>query len=499
MENAQSNFGFKFDNTYQRELDGLYIDWQESWRNAAGEPLIVQLNDRLAGDLGLDVEFLKSPQGKELLVGREFPKEAAPLAQAYAGHQFGGFVPSLGDGRALLIGELIDQNKHRRDIYSKGSGRTPFSRGGDGKAAIGPVLREYLVSEAMHALGVPTTRALAAVTTGEKIMRNGFEPGAVLTRIAASHIRVGTFQYFAARRENGKVKRLADYAIKRHFPELEESENKYLGLLSAVIDRQTALVAKWVSIGFVHGVMNTDNTTISGETIDYGPCAFMDAYDPAACYSSIDRYARYSYANQPHVLVWNLSRFAETLIPLIDEEDQGKSFRAAGDEVSKIPAQYNVYWLAEMRAKLGLSNAQDGDRVLVENLLKTIDGQNIDFTQLFRNLADAARGNANKLNAMFADTAQIESWLATWFTRLKSDKADLQQVASNMDKINPLYIPRNHLVEEALVVATNDLDFEPFHKLLEVLTNPFDKRDDWQKYDGPAPKTFGEYTTYCGT
>ncbi len=496
MENTQSSFGFKFDNTFSRELDGLYAHWKG---DEVAHASMVKLNKQLAKELGLDIEALDSEQGAQIFAGAKAPQGAEPLAQAYAGHQFGGFAPSLGDGRALLIGEIVDQNKQRRDIYLKGSGRTPFSRGGDGKAAIGPVLREYLVSEAMHALGVPTTRALAAVTTGQKIMRNGFEPGAVLTRIAASHIRVGTFQYFAARQENGKVKRLADYAIKRHFPEVEESESKYLGLLRAVIDRQTALVAKWVSIGFVHGVMNTDNTTISGETIDYGPCAFMDAYDPAACYSSIDRYGRYAYANQPHVLVWNLSRFAETLIPLIDEEDQGKSFRLAGDEVTKIPAQYNFYWLAEMRPKLGLSNTQDDDRALIENLLKIIDGNSIDFTQLFRNLADAARGNADKLNAMFADTAQIESWLATWFTRLKHEKVDLQQVADKMDKVNPIYIPRNHLVEEALAAATNDLDFEQFHKLLEVLTNPFNQRGDWQKYDGPAPKAFGEYITYCGT
>ncbi len=486
--------GFQFDNSYARELEGLYVKWGGQ---KVADPSIVQLNDELALELGLNPQFLKSKDGAQFLVGRELPESSISLAQAYAGHQFGGFAPSLGDGRALLIGEIIDTHKNRRDVYLKGSGRTPFSRGGDGNAAIGPVLREYLVSEAMHAMGVPTTRALAAITTGNKVRRDGLEPGAVLTRVASSHLRVGTFQYFAARKEDEKVKRLADYAIARHYPELANTDNKYLGLLQAVIDRQCALVAKWVSLGFVHGVMNTDNTTISGETIDYGPCAFMDYYDPQACYSSIDRYGRYCYSNQPLALQWNLARFAETILPLIDEEDKGNSYRLAGDEMDKIKPQYEAYWLAEMSVKLGLPLTQSSDKSLIENLFKILEDEKVDFTQLFRRLADVLRSDKKPVKALFIDQTKIDSWLVEWIERLKGQ--DLHVIAEKMNTINPAYIPRNHLVEAAVQAATKELDFEPFEQLLNVVTNPFEQREQWHRFEQPAPPSFGQYTTFCGT
>jgi uncharacterized protein YdiU (UPF0061 family) len=427
------------------------------------------------------------------------PQGAAPLAQVYAGHQFGGFSPQLGDGRALLVGEVIDQNNIRRDIQLKGSGQTPFSRRGDGKAVVGPVLREYLIGEAMHALGIPTTRALAAVTTGEKIVRNGFEPGAILTRVASSHLRVGTFQFFAARQDTEKVRQLADYAIKRHYSEFENSENKYLELLKAVMKRQAQLVAKWMSVGFVHGVMNTDNMTISGETIDYGPCAFIDHYKPDAVFSSIDEQGRYAFGNQPNIAQWNLARFTETLIKLIDPDDSDQAIKLATDALNEFPLMYQDYWFEEMRLKLGLRKVMDRDLDLVNELYQAMDGQSVDHTKLFRSLADALRSDEKALFELFDDVTAFKLWFEKWKKKLAHNKNDLNDIASDMDKVNPLYIPRNHIVEEALQEASKNADYAPFKKLLDVLMKPYEKRDGLEKYEEPAPKDTGPYVTFCGT
>src|SRR5262245_35974449 len=350
VPNSPAAVRFAFDNTYARELEGFYVAWNAA---QAARPQLVQLNRELAEELGLDADALDSEEGARIFVGSATPDGAMPLAQAYAGHQFGGFVPQLGDGRALLLGEVIDRNGNRRDIQLKGSGPTPFSRAGDGRAALGPVLREYLMGEAMHALGIPTTRALAAVVTGEPVYRESALPGAILTRVAASHIRVGTFQFFAARGEPAKVRRLADCVIERHYPELKGDTNQYLELLQRVCDRQAALIASWMHVGFIHGVMNTDNMAISGETIDYGPCAFMDQYNPATVFSSIDARGRYAYANQPKIAQWNLARFAETLVFLIDG-DEKRAIARATEVINAFPQQYERYWLKGMRAKLGL-------------------------------------------------------------------------------------------------------------------------------------------------
>ena len=488
--------GFAFDNSYATELEGLYVPWQGEKVDA---PRVVQLNRDLAEELGLDPDALTGERGAALFAGSEMPEGASPLAQAYAGHQFGGFVPQLGDGRALLIGEIIDRNGRRRDLQLKGSGRTPFSRRGDGKAVLGPVLREYLIGEAMFALGVPTTRALAAVTTGEQIMREGFKPGAVLARVATSHIRVGTFQFFAAREDDEKVKRLADYTIRRHFAELVDADDRYLGLLRAVRDRQAEVVAKWMAVGFVHGVMNTDNMTVSGETLDYGPCAFIDAYDPAAVFSSIDHGGRYAYGNQPLIAQWNLARFAETLLALIDPNDTDAAVQVATEEVEAFSAVYGRAWLEEMGAKLGLTTRDDEGAGLVSDLFAIMDGQGVDFTGLFRALADTLRGEPNRARGLFKDPHVLDPWLLRWTDRLTLEAAERPAVAARMDRVNPLYIPRNHKVEEALRAAETDADFGPFQRLLEVVTHPFARREGWEEFERGAPEDFGRYVTFCGT
>jgi len=486
---------FDFDNSYARELEGFYVAWEGA---AAPSPAIVKVNKTLAHELKLDPVALHSAEGAAIFAGAVAPDGAAPLAQAYAGHQFGGFSPQLGDGRALLVGEVINQAGHRRDIQLKGSGRTPFSRGGDGKAVLGPVLREYLMGEAMYALGIPTTRALAAVTTGEMIQREGPVPGAVLARVAASHLRVGTFQYFAARGEGEKVKQLADYAIARHYPEVAESANPYLDFLRAVRERQAQLLAKWMAVGFVHGVMNTDNMAISGETIDYGPCAFIDAYDPQAVFSSIDTQGRYAFGNQPAIAQWNLARLAETLLPLIDPNTE-EAIRVATEEVKAFATHYTTFWLAEMRAKLGLETESDEDLTLIDDLYATMAEQQVDFTKLFRRLAKAIVGDTAPVRALFADGTKLEAWLARWQQRLQSEGAtDLPARATAMDRVNPLYIPRNHKVEEALQAAV-DGDLSKFEQLLTVLETPYTERAIFAEYAEPAPASFGHYTTYCGT
>lgn len=485
-----------FDNSYAEQMEGFYVAWEGA---KVPTPEIIQFNDELAKELGLAVAELNSKEGAEFFAGNEMPQGASPLAQVYAGHQFGGFSPQLGDGRALLVGEVIDQNNIRRDIQLKGSGQTPFSRRGDGKAVVGPVLREYLIGEAMHALGIPTTRALAAVTTGEKILRNGFEPGAVLTRVASSHLRVGSFQFFAARQDTAKVRQLADYAIKRHYNELRNSENKYLDLLKAVMKKQAQLVAKWMSVGFVHGVMNTDNMTISGETIDYGPCAFIDAYKPDAVFSSIDEQGRYAFGNQPNIAQWNLARFAETLIQIIDPNDNDNAIKLASNALNEFPLIYQDYWFNEMRAKIGLADKKDGDLDLINKLYQVMDGQSVDHTKLFRSLAEALRGDEKTLFALFNDATDFKLWFEKWKARLEHNENDLNETATDMDKVNPLYIPRNHIVEEALQAASKNTDYAPFKKLLDVLMKPYEKREGLKEYEEPATKDAGPYVTFCGT
>ncbi len=487
---------FAFENSYATELEGFYVPWQG---DVAPEPKIVQFNRDLALELRLDPEQLASPAGAAFFAGSEAPDGASPLAQVYAGHQFGGFSPRLGDGRALLIGELIDRHGARRDLQLKGSGRTPFSRGGDGKAVLGPVLREYLMGEAMHALGIPTSRALAAVTTGQEVMREGPQPGAVLARVAASHLRVGTFEFFAARGETDKVRQLADYAIERHYPELAAADDRYLGLLRGVSSRQAALVAQWLSVGFVHGVMNTDNMTISGETLDYGPCAFIDEYDPMAVFSSIDHQGRYAYGNQPAIAQWNLARLAETLLPLFDAEDDDEAVRLATGEIEAFPAIYEAFWLGMMRRKLGLSRGEDGDLDLVNDLHDVMAQHSVDFTLLFRGLADRLRGEGRATQALLDAPAALDPWLARWMTRLERDPRDREASADAMDRVNPVYVPRNHKVEEALQAASDTSDLEPFERLLGALERPFERRADLEEYEGGAPEDFGPYKTYCGT
>ena len=462
--------GFEFDNTYARELEGFYVP---SKATEVPHPKLLRLNRGLAEELGLDPDALSSDQGTAIFAGNELPEGSRPLAQAYAGHQFGHFVPQLGDGRALLLGELIDRNGKRRDIQLKGSGRTPFSRGGDGKATISPVSREYLISEAMYALGVPTTRALAGVATGEGILREGVLPGAVLTRVAASHIRVGTFQFFAARGETEKVKQLADYSIARHYPELNESDNPYLGFLAAVRDAQAALIARWMHVGFVHGVMNTDNMTISGETIDYGPCAYIDAYDPDAVFSSIDTHGRYAYGKQPLIARWNLGRLAETLLPLINAD--------------------------MMRAKLGLVSSEDDDLDLANGFLSALKGQSADYTLAFRWLSLAAQGDDDALRTLLEDPSAYDLWADRWRARLSRESVGAKARAQAMNRVNPIYIPRNHKVEEVLVSAVENQTLEPFEALIEVLERPFDEKEGLEDYASPAPASLGRYTTFCGT
>ena len=495
MTNVASNTtaaGFAFDNTYARELEGLYVPWKAA---QVARPRLVKLNHELAEELGLDADALDSEDGARIFAGNDTPEGALPLAQAYAGHQFGGFSPQLGDGRALLLGEVIDRNGRRRDIQLKGSGPTPFSRAGDGRAALGPVLREYLIGEAMHALGIPTTRALAAVLTGEPVFREGALPGAVLTRVAASHIRVGTFQLFAARGEPAKVRRLADYVIDRHYPELKDDANPYLGLLERVCERQAALIASWMHVGFIHGVMNTDNMAISGETIDYGPCAFMDHYDPATVFSSIDTHGRYAYANQPKIAQWNLARFAETLLSLIDA-DGNRAVARATEVIHAFPEQYERRWLEGMRAKLGLVSEDEADLNLATGFLTAIEGNKVDFTWAFRYLADAAVGEEEPIRALFAEPSAYDLWSGHWRARLAREAAAPVERAQTMRRANPAFIPRNHRVEEALSAAVERADYAPFNTLLTILSRPFDDQPEFADFAEPPPEGQDRYRTY---
>ena len=482
------------DSTYVRDLEGLYVPWRAS---PAPEPRLLALNEALAAELGLEAQALRAPEGVDLLVGNAVPEGATPVAQAYAGHQFGGYSPRLGDGRALLLGEVLDVHGRRRDLHLKGSGRTPFARGGDGKAAVGPMLREYVIGEAMHALGIPTTRALAVVATGDRVRRETLLPGAVLVRVASSHLRVGTFQYAAAQGDPDLLRRLADHAIARHHPHARDAERPYLAFFEAVVEAQASLVASWMLVGFIHGVMNTDNMAISGETIDYGPCAFMEAYDPATVFSSIDHGGRYAYGNQPAIAQWNLARLAETLLPLLDA-DLEAAVAAATDVLHGFAARYREHWDRGLRAKLGLGDRAPQDEALVDDLLVVMQAQRMDFTAFFRALSAAARGEEEPLRALAAEPAALDSWLGRWHAELASAGAEPKAAAEAMDKVNPVYVPRNHLVEDALAAATAG-DLAQVERLVDVLSGPFEERPGLELYAAPAPPDFGAYQTFCGT
>jgi serine/tyrosine/threonine adenylyltransferase len=487
-----------FDNTFARELEGLYVPWQGA---VASAPRLLALNVALAEELGVDPEALRSEEGAAVLAGSVAPAGAQPIAMAYAGHQFGSLSPRLGDGRALLLGEVVDRDGHRRDLHLKGSGRTPFARGGDGKAAVGPMLREYVVSEAMHALGIPTTRALAVVATGDRVMRETALPGAVLARVAASHLRVGTFEYarLLGREDPGLVRRLADYAIARHHPAAAQAENRYLAFFAAVVEAQARLIAQWMLVAFVHGVMNTDNMTISGETIDYGPCAFMEAFDPATTFSSIDAGGRYAYGMQPALGQWNLARLAEALIPLIADDPKDATEQATA-VLDGYWDTYDAAFLTGMRAKLGLpaEGADDElDTTLVSDLLGVLRADGVDFTTFFRAAAATLRGDRRlAARGLFLQHLDAwDAWSARWHERLGA--AASAETAAAMDRVNPLYVVRNHAVEDALAAATAG-DLAPFERLVAAVSRPFDERPGLEDLAAPGP-TDDLYVTYCGT
>jgi len=480
---------FELDDSFAQKLVGLHQPWQGEH---VTEPSLVVLNEGLAIDLGLDVEALRSPAGVEILAGNAAPEGVVTVAQAYAGHQFGGYSPRLGDGRALLLGEIVGDDGTRHDLHLKGSGRTPFARGGDGRAALGPMLREYVMGEAMHALGIPTTRMLAVVATGESIVREvdgrrARVPGAVLTRVASSHLRVGTFQFAAATGDPELLRALTDYAIARHAPDAANADNPTLALFDHVVGAQARLVARWMEVGFIHGVMNTDNVTISGETIDYGPCAFMDDYDPATVFSSIDHGGRYAYGNQPAITTWNLARLAESMLPLFDD-DTDTAIELATATLQTFPERFQSTWASAMRSKLGLATADAFGDELVADLLALMQANGVDYTGGFRALSATLRGELR--NELFGDG--FDEWAGRW-------RPMVIDTPDHLDRRNPIYVPRNHLVEEALASATAG-DLAPFEQLSAVVTDPFTERPGLERYALPAPADFAlGYQTFCGT
>jgi uncharacterized protein YdiU (UPF0061 family) len=463
-------------------------------------PRLIKFNAALAAELGLDVDGLGPDTLAEIFSGNKVLPESHPIAMVYAGHQFGQFVPQLGDGRAILLGDVRDRSGKRRDIQLKGSGRTPYSRRGDGRAAVGPVLREYLVSEAMHALGLPSSRALAAVTTGESVFREQRLPGAILTRVAASHVRVGTFQYFAARGDTDSSQQLADYVIERHYPDAASAANPYLELLRAVTQRQARLVAGWMNVGFIHGVMNTDNMAISGETIDFGPCAFLDAYDPATVFSSIDHMGRYAYANQPAAAQWNLARFAETMLRLIDG-DSDRAVELATGVIAEFSQEFDEHWLAGTRRKLGLFTEEDGDLELIRGLLDVMHRANADFTLTFRRLCAAAESEAGDaaLEGLFPEPAALREWAQAWRLRLAREPQPGSEHAAFMRLVNPCIIPRNHRIEAVIAAAVERGDFAPFEELSRVLARPYEERTEFAAYANPPLPEERVIQTFCGT
>jgi serine/tyrosine/threonine adenylyltransferase len=498
LEGSRVCFGFE--NTYARLPEHFYARINPT---PVATPQLIKVNVELARSLGLDPDALASPQGVEILAGNRVPEGAEPLALAYAGHQFGHFVPKLGDGRANLLGEVIGQDGVRYDIQLKGSGSTPFSRRGDGRAALGPVLREYIVSEAMAALGVPTTRALAAVTTGEQVVREAVLPGAVFTRVAASHLRVGSFQYFAAQGDTEATRTLADYAIARHYAEAANAEQPYRALLDGVIARHARLVAQWMLLGFIHGVMNTDNISISGETIDYGPCAFMEAYDPNKVFSSIDHQGRYAYSNQAHAAYWNLMRLAEALLPLLEQECGSRegAIVSANGALAAFEPQFESARIAGLRRKLGLFTEHEGDAALAQELLDRMAANEADFTLTFRRLCDAATGPEGdaEVRALFAEPGAYDSWAVAWRRRLETESITGPERAAAMRTANPAFIPRNHFVEEVIHVAVARQDFQPFEELLDVVSRPYEDRPELKRYATPATPEESVSETFCGT
>jgi uncharacterized protein YdiU (UPF0061 family) len=495
-QDGMEGFG-RFDNSFARLPERFYVRTPPT---PVAAPQLIRLNEALARELGLDPAFLATPEGIAILAGNRVAQGSEPLAAAYAGHQFGHFVPQLGDGRAVLLGEVVDHEGRRRDIQLKGSGPTPFSRRGDGRAALGPVLREYLISEAMAALGVPTTRALAAVTTGEEVFRETPLPGAVLTRVASSHIRVGTFQFFAARHDTEALRALADHVIERHYPEAADAANRYRALLEGVIARQASLVARWLGIGFIHGVMNTDNMSIAGETIDYGPCAFMDAYHPATVFSSIDENGRYAYGNQPAIAQWNLARLAETLLPLLGD-DETASIAEANAALGTFAPLLNAAYIAGFRRKLGLLEEKPGDLALIQDLLERMAANRADFTLTFRLLCDAAAEPAadGPVRAQFAEPGFFDEWAVRWRRRIADEAGAPDGRRTMMRAANPAFIPRNHLVEDLIAAAVTRRDFEPFERMLTVLSTPYDDQPGAERYAAPPKPDEVVLHTFCGT
>lgn len=488
-EKGITETGWNFDNSYARLPKTFFTSTIPA---PVRSPKLVIVNSPLAASLGLNDEALQSNEGVAALAGNHLPEGATPLAQAYAGHQFGHFN-MLGDGRALLLGEQITPQGERFDIQYKGSGRTPYSRGGDGRAGLGPMLREYIISEAMHALGIPTTRSLAVVTTGETVIREMDQPGAILTRVSASHIRVGTFQYAAKWGSIDELRTLADYTLERHYPDIKDDGNRYVSLLREAIKRQADLIAKWQLVGFIHGVMNTDNMTISGETIDFGPCAFMDAYDPATVFSSIDHQGRYAYGNQPYIGGWNLARFAETLLPLL-HDDQEQAIEIAQEAISNYNKLYHSNWFAGMRAKLGIFNEEEQDESLIEDLLSMMQKYRADYTNTFRALTSGTHEDT----ALFG-SEEFAKWHESWQARLDRQEESEASSKQLMQQSNPALIPRNHRVEEALEAAVENGDYSVMHRLLDVLANPYDHSSEQTAYCTLPSDSSLPYRTYCGT
>ena len=488
---------FSFVNTYARLPERFFA---HTVPTPVAAPRLIRLNRPLAVNLGLDPDWLASAEGLDILAGNRVPDGAEPIAAAYAGHQFGGFVPQLGDGRAILLGEVLDRDGAQRDIQLKGAGPTPFSRRGDGRAALGPVLREYVVSEAMAALGIPTTRALAAVATGERVRRETMLPGAVLTRVASSHIRVGTFEFFARRGDVEGVRLLADHVIARHYPDAAQAERPYRALLGAVIEAQARLIAQWLLVGFIHGVMNTDNMSVAGETIDYGPCAFLDRYDPAAAFSAIDTQGRYAYRNQPAIGHWNLTRLAECLLPLLSE-DEDAAIAEATEALGGYASFFEGAYEAGLRRKMGLSRELEGDVTLGRDLLEIMETSGADFTLTFRRLSEAVSGPEGDLGvrSLFADLSAFDGWMARWRERLSREPADGATRCTAMQSVNPAFIPRNHRVEAVIQAAVEEDDFSPFEELLTVLSQPYRDHPAFSHYAEPPRDDERVYQTFCGT
>jgi uncharacterized protein YdiU (UPF0061 family) len=486
---------FTFDNSYARLPERFFAPQAPT---PVASPTLIKLNAPLADLLGLDARFLASPAGVAVLAGNAVPEGAAPLAMAYAGHQFGGFSPQLGDGRAILLGEVIGRDGIRRDIQLKGGGRTPFSRNGDGRAALGPVLREYIVSEAMHALGIPTTRSLAAAATGEFVLREERLPGAVLTRVAQSHVRIGTFEFFRARGDVDGVRTLADYVIARHYPQAAHAEHPHRALLDAVITRTASLVARWMGVGFIHGVINTDNMSIAGETIDYGPCAFMDTYDPATVYSFIDHAGRYAYGNQPRIAYWNLARLAEAMLPLLGEDDEAR-VAAAREALDTYPQRFEDAYIGVLRLKLGLREAREGDLALARELLDLMAAHKADFTLTFRHLPGAIETDENHARLQFADPMAFDLWATRWRARLAQEADSPAVKMAAMRAANPAFMPRNHRIQAVITAAQDQNDFAPFEELIAVLAAPYEDQPGRDLYAAPPRPEEVIQNTFCGT